>query len=210
MLSWCLSLMWRSLASLSFSIESFKADAAIWMQRNICFSHTDSRMLPTEKTPMTRCPNATHDSISPLRVFFLSFFYRVFVFSSLLGLELLTSGSAAWCFLAAVKFHSSQPSGADTFFFNHANIHARSVSEHDEALTSSLSIKAAHADIGSEGSWAETIMNQTSARETRTTPVFNTWAERVRFRNKNKTVQRASWLSLNILFANKRVITQKS
>lgn len=77
-----------------------------------------------------------------------------------------------------------------TLFFNHANIHARSVSEHDEALTSSLSIMAPHADVGTEGSCAESITNQTSARETNTPP-HNTWAERCNSINKNKTLQKA-------------------
>lgn len=142
----------------------------MWLQRaEKHFSHGRCQLWRPWKKQMKRCPNATHHfsiSASVFSFLFFLFFTLLFVFSSLLGKELLTSGSAAWCFLAAVKLHRSQLSSADTFFsfFNHANVHARSVSEHDEALTSSLSIKAPHTNIGLEGSCAETITNQTCAR----------------------------------------------
>lgn len=83
------------------------------------FSHGRCQLWrPWKKTNET-LPKSTHDfsiSASVFSFFFFLFSTPLFVFSCLLGPELLTSGSAAWCFLAAVKFHRSQLSSTDTFF----------------------------------------------------------------------------------------------
>lgn len=148
---------------------------------------------------MKRRPNATHDfSISASVFSFFPFLPPSLFcfFTSLLGPELLTSGSESWCFLAAVKFRRSQPSGADTFpfffFFVITQIFMHGPSASMTRLWPRHSPSRRRTPTSARrGSCAETITNPTTARGANATPPFDTWSEGVSFTDKNKTLQKA-------------------
>lgn len=188
------------------------AAVAMWLQRaEKHFSHTDSRTLQTVTKPNETLPKCSSRLFHlGIRVFFVlfSFFYPAlcFFFSSLLGPELLTSGSTAWCFLAAVKFHRSQPSAADTIFFFKSRKYSCTVRQWAWRGSDLVTLHQGAARRHRLGGKLCRVDNEANicARNKHNGSVQHlSWT-------KTRRLKRASWLSLNILFANKRVITQKS